>query len=221
MKIFLFAFLVLIGSLLQSQTQTDTIFLNLKNGAILIRLKMNTKTIEYLKKNNATLAEKYINNRKQEQDEIVKAFSYFTYCKVYYFYDYDTKQIVNRNFQGYLMDSNLNKVEAIPYLKNNYLISEFSETRGDTIHLDGQKQSMDQFGETIEKKDTSYVFYNGYATNALVLYTPDMTMVQRPFPRYAKKNWVMIPRTYAEMVTMLQLKIEEFMVSRYYPQNPR
>jgi len=212
MKKLIFILILLVSVTGFSQTNPEQIFRNLKNGAILVRLTSKSKTINAVKDKNPKLAERIAIEQKERNQEIVNAFNEgFTLCPVYYFYDFDSRTIRNGNFKNVLLDKELNSLTESINLLDNYLIAEFGETKGDSIHLPGEKILIDQQGKIKESRDTSYVMYDGYDFKAVVLFTPDFVSVQRPFPRYARKYIIIIPRTSLEMVQRLQAKIEAFL----------
>ena len=137
----------------------DTIFQNLSNGALLVRLDTNSLTIKAIQDRNNERAKKLptlkensrkykktqkiirqseelINDIKTERDkrnfEIITAFDSLTFCDVYYFYANDSKSVLNKQFNDILRDKELKPLKELPDLKNNYLIAEFGQTTEDT-----------------------------------------------------------------------------------------
>lgn len=244
MRFFVLICFLITTHFVHAQENTHEIFRNLKNGALLVRLPNYTVAIkaieeknlalqkkaealdtinqkkEYLKlkktiDNNKSILNKILTERIQNQKKIIDAFSNnFTYCPVFYFNDFDSKRIAGKNFAGLLLDKDLNIIETLPPIHQNYLIAGFSFTRGDSISVKGEKLTLNDKKEVTQKTDTNYIFYNGLRTEALVLFTPDMVMVQRPYPRYAKKYWFVVPRNENDMVLLLQRKIEYFVDSK-------
>lgn len=155
-------------------------FKNLENGALLVRLKTNEKAIQALEKNNSQLANLVKNRTQTENNEIVKAFNGFSYCKVYFFYSNNSINVKNRNFDGVLLDRNLTPVTPTPKLDNNYFIAEFSQTRPDTtVIVDGYMNN-----QYSEPQNSSLNMEGG--VDALILMSPEFVQLQAPYPHYVR-----------------------------------
>ena len=209
---YLVSILLLISAFItNAQTNPATIYSNLKNGAILVRLKTNSNTIKALKGNNDELMERVIAKRDKQNREIIDAFDkVFTLCPVYYFYSDDSKSIAEQKFEGVLLNNKLNKVKNIPHLKNNYLIMEFSYLMQNTDSTwsysewgvkDGKSQMVDYYAGGSEK-----------GPDALIVLMPDFRLVPTEYPYYARtfKGLPIIERSKEETIKRIVEKFEYF-----------
>lgn len=190
------------------QKNVDEVFFNLKDGAILVRLESKQKTINLLEKRNPALAQKVNNKQIQRNQEIIEAFSNtFKYCPVYFFYDYNSLEIKKQNFKNFLFDKQLNQIQDLPELSNNYFIAAFGETMGDSINQQAKLETYDKDGTLTSSKDTIYQNHEGIRFNALILLTADLKIMEDPNPHFVRQNVIIRKRKPAEMVLKMQKKI--------------
>ncbi len=209
-----FFIVILFFSLFSANCQVNAgqIIKSLPNGAVLVRLTSKAKTIDAIKEKQPQLSQKIADEQKQRNQEIIDAFNKgFTICPVYYFYDYHSMEVRSQNFSGILLDNNMKPLAEYVKLKDNYLIAEFGETLGDSIHLLGEKITKDEQGRMVNKTDTTWVYYQGQNLKAVVLFTPDLIAVQRPLPRYVRKNVFLMSRTPLQMIQLLDQKLRRYM----------
>lgn len=229
-----------------SQTHPDTIFRNLKDGAVLVRLKSGktvtnkilaknelyknelnnldasedsnqVKTIKSKIQHNKNLIAKINSKQNDRNNEIINAFSSsFSYCDVYYFYEEHSSTILDGKLINVLLDSGLNAIRDVSYLKNNYLIAEFNMTHEnrDTVHLGdvrypNRNSEGKLYGEDVVVS-VSTDMEGG--VDALVLFTPDFKELQSPYPYYVRtfERLPFIGRTKERTVELLQFKIEKY-----------
>jgi len=131
--------------------------INLRTGALLVRLNTADKQLELLEKMG--LDEKYeeIKAEQQEQNKsITSAFSMLMKYtnKVYYFYSDNTPNVLNGEFNGVLLDKDLNPV-TFDSFDEYYLIADFTRTENLGIP-------------------------------ALVVYDAQMNQMEPPFPYYTR-----------------------------------
>ncbi len=187
-----FITIILFAACKPTYQSIDNSFKNLETGALLVRLKTNEKTILALEKKNKQMAEIIRQKTQTDNNEIVKAFNEFKYCKVYFFYSNNSIHIKKGNFDGVLLDSSLTPVNPTPKLDNNYFIAEFSYTRPDTT-----------------------VLTNGYSTSmesgvdALILMSPQFVQLQAPYPHYVRtyERLPIIKRSRKKTVMRLESKL--------------
>lgn len=197
-----------------AQNDPNVIFKALNEGAILVRLKTKVNLINGLEGKNAEMAARIKAEQQKENEAIVDAFnSVFHYCEVYYFYSDNSRNIKNKQFKGALLDEKLNVIKNIPELNENYLIAEFSQTQGDSINQETQVHTYNENNELVNTQDTVSTYYTGYGFDALVLLTPNMQMLQDPYPHFVRKGVIIKSRSYAEMIAKMQDKIVTYMES--------
>lgn len=98
----------------------------LKEGALVVRLKTNKKTIDALNASGKTefakqkTIETYIANR-----HLVRAYQkYFTFCKVYFIYSNNSDSLLKGVKQGIFLDTNLLVDNSIIMKENFYLLAD-------------------------------------------------------------------------------------------------
>jgi hypothetical protein len=197
---------------MHAQTNTDTVFSQLKDGAILVRLQTRSKTISRIQDDNPALASKIKTQQAKENQIIVEAFSkQFAVCSVYFFYADNSIQIKEQDFELVLFDSNYQAIEDLPLLDNNYLIAEFSQAQGDSMQHQAKINTKNEQGEVVATRDTMLVYHTGYSIDALILMDADFMVLQKPYPHYVRKNIAVRARTHGEMVQKLNDKIEGYL----------
>ncbi|MBI9067203.1 MAG: hypothetical protein JEZ09_07920 [Salinivirgaceae bacterium] len=222
MRITLFIISIFFSVSCFSQTDPNEIFRNLKEGAILVRLRTNENVLKAVKGKNK-LEEKVKRHILIQNQGIIDAFSLkFTYCKVFYFYSNATGKIKDKEFAEVLYDKNLNKVVEIPKLDNNYLISTFQGTKIDTMDYWMWYEYRHQYYENNgQYSDTSGLstYYGSpsmHSIDALILYSPDLIPLQDPYPHYVRtfERIPFIKRSRERSVELLQYKIEKYINQR-------
>lgn len=215
MKNYVIIILLLTASQVFSQTNTQQIIQNLKDGALLVRLTTKLNTINAVKDKNPELAERIKQKQQAANLEIINAFTKsFSHCPVYYFYSENSPMIKKKEFKGVLMDSNMNELIEIPNLDNNYLIASFSYTKSDTITY-YMNDYLGRNSETLNLERKEQRGHTGMSTgvDALVLFSPELIALQAPYPHYKRtfEHLPIINRSRANTVEGLQLKIEKYL----------
>lgn len=213
LNILLFIFLIAV-SCMPTYVATNNIFKQLPDGAVLVRLQTYNRSLEALKGRNNKLYRVIKKERDKRIKEEVEAFRSFTLCPVYFFYSTHSRQVMNKNFEGILLDFDLKPVEPLPKLDNNYVIAEFGTTKGDTIHVPATEISYNKKGDIVSEKEYTYAYETrGLKVNALVLYSPDFVGFHSPYPYFARtfEKLPIIERTKRETVLRLQEKIINYL----------
>lgn len=200
-------------SVLCAQTKNDTIFKNLHNGAILVRLRSNNILLKSLEqKNDTILLNKIIKERDKKNKEIIEAFSSFTYCPVYFFYSENSRKLANKEFDNYLLDKELKPIDNIPNLDNNYLIATFDAVREDTSWSNYSNYSTyvlqnNETGNLERRHLWNHASVSGI--DALVLFNPDFQFLQEPYPHYVRtyENLLFNFRSKTDVINILQNEI--------------
>lgn len=106
----------------------------LKKTALLVRLRGYKNQISSLEEKGDTLRVKLIKQKRDEQNRsVVNAFSSdFDYCPVYFFYNYDTKKIKNKDFKNVLLNKNLEIDSSIVFNLDTFLVGELDYTKLDS-----------------------------------------------------------------------------------------
>ena len=145
----------------------------LKNGALVVRLKTNDKSIDaYRKAGKNELADKIIAEREALNQKVADAFRYyFSFCKVYFIFAKNTDALLQR--QPYIFLNEKLQIDSTIRLNEDfYLIAEYGSytqnERVDEYHYSG-----------VYKTEPSN---STASTSALVVLDTTLTQLQEPFP---------------------------------------
>jgi len=175
-----------------------------------VRLKTSKPVLDALKGKDERKYNALIDKRNTANQRLINAFeSNWTVCPVYYFYSDNSNLVKDKKFDGILLDKNLNPLSKNPQLDNNYLIADLSFTQGDTVQIyRGNYLSTD--GDNL-KRQPVYGLEDSNTLEGLVLLTPELYLLQYPYPYFSKKYILFITRSEAKMVMGLQNKILEYL----------
>lgn len=150
--------------------------LQLKDGALILRLKTNDKSIEkYRKSGRNDIAEKIIAENYKRNLVIADAFrTQFNFCKVYFIYTRDTKKFLSGDPKIFLNDTL--GADTTIHLKERFtLFAEYgtvmANLRDDEYHYSGVKKTK----ESSQPMSSSALF----ATDL------NLKQLTEPFPFYA------------------------------------
>lgn len=151
----------------------------LKNGALLVRLKTNQKQIEGLKKmGKADLATQLEYETMAINKNIILAFTkYYTFSKVYFFYSQSSDSLLNGKRKGIFIDSNMVVNPEIELKEKFYLLAEKDDVYNSSIGF--------------VKEDTArFVKEMGNASTeaAMVIKNKFGHQLKDPFPHYVKNK---------------------------------
>ena len=162
----------------------------LEKNALLIRLKSYKRQIALAENNNNTeLRNKIIKRRDTDNKEIINAFNKeFHFCPVYFFYNTDTKKILNNEFENVFLNVNLQKDTSIHFSSKKYLIGEF--------------------GESLINNNTDFSNYGIYITDE------KLNIIPNPFPNFVSGYFAFAKREYTEIVKVLNRKLISYSFRR-------
>lgn len=168
------------------------------NGAILIRLKTNSNTINRLKKaGNIDLAtqverETFINNK-----AIIRAFTNeFKFCPTYFFTSDFSDSVKNKQLTGVFVDTNLVLNSTISCNHPFYLIAEQGTLYDSSLGLVTELQASKTTEKGTPAKDVFMVIKNRF-----------FIQLNKPFPFY-QQGYSM--KKYASYVKKLNASLEDF-----------
>lgn len=159
----------------------------LNNGVLLVRLATYSKKVEALKKNGRTSdAERVQQEQAAKHQEIVAAFSNYSFSKVYFFYSEHSGAIKRGAFEGVVLDANLQTV------------ADLDGYQQDVFVLDSEKAFLASMNE----------FQLGFT-----VMNQQLEVLDSPFPSVVRKRkgTVVAERSYFDMVLVLQGQLEEYM----------
>jgi len=204
-------FILFFPLIISAQTPEEQIDL-LKNSSLLIRLKTRDQAVQAASDAGLTeMAEEMKEEQRLENEEIVKAFiANYDFCPIYFFYSSCSKDILDRNFKGCLLDANLQPVKSIPDL-DDFFIAEFDYVK---------KQPDSYFGGYTVEYDTSGAierrsnYYGGteLGPDALVMMDSRFRQLRQPFPFYVRtyQGFFLLRRDKAKVVEILNNELNEF-----------
>jgi len=185
----------------------------MKNGALLVRLKTKKKSIEALRKSGRnSKADKLEKKQAKYNMGIVNGFKTdFDFCPTYFFYSDYSQAVYNKQFDNveFLNDS-LQYDSTITFNNTSFLTAEFGIIEQDTAHyfdeyyyVPGQKNGQ-------EKRKS----YNG-ATNmsfgALIIKSDQFIQLKKPFPYYSRTLYsIPIRRSPKLVIKTMNSKLQTF-----------
>ncbi len=148
---------------------------DLKNGALVVRLKTNDRSIEaYRKSGRPELADKLTEENKVQNQKLADAFkSFFDFCKVYLIYAKNTNALL-QNKQNIFLNDTLALDTTIKLIEKTFFIAEYgtitSNVRTDEYHYKGVYH-------TEPSASTS-------STSVIFISDTSLTQLKEPFPFY-------------------------------------
>lgn len=153
----------------------------LKNGALLVRLKTNSKAIKTLKaKGNIDLATKMERETQLENKIVMSAYKKeFNFCPVYFFYSDVSDSVKKSVLSGVFVDSTLNVNESIICNASFYLIAESGVLYNSSIGIvsESYAKSISEQGSGV--RDASIIVKSKY-----------FIQLHNPFPYFQIKAGV-------------------------------
>lgn len=156
----------------------------LQEGTLLVRLKTEEKKIAALESIGKTaLAERTRRLRREQNLRIVDAFQqHYTYSKVVFFFNTDSRKVLEHQWEGIFLDSNLERDPAIRIdTTKGYYIGEI-----DVLEADTTKHAEMPYWDPNRKKieHTYYGSPSDFSRSALVIRDRNFIQLRRPFPYY-------------------------------------
>lgn len=135
-----------------SQTLRD-----LRNGAVIVRLKTNDKSVAaYRKAGRNDIADKIVESRKSQNEKLVYAFEHeFRFCKVYFIYANQTTSILDGNYKVFL-NKDLKVDSSIVFSDTTFVFCEFGS-------VEGFSDFSDYENKTVADRGVNHLYENGDA----------------------------------------------------------
>ncbi len=151
---------------------------------IIVRLKENLRRILTLREQGYFAeANEEENNTREDNLAIVNAFKQkFTYIPVLFFYDNDSKEALNGNFEGILLNDDLKRDSSIQLPQRQYLFAEFAQLFYETTQTSGM------YG--------------------LVIYDSQFKNIKDPFPAFTSNAYGLLNT--GEVITKFQKKLKKY-----------
>ena len=160
---------------------------DLRNGALLVRLRTKEKSIKALREVGwYSMADKIEQKQADLNQEIVTAFTYFfDFCPTYFFYSHHSNNIKNKEFEKVeFLNEKMELDTSIHFNEKAFLTAEFG-----TLDLDTARHSGGLYrGKTEEGYKTSkyYVRKSNLQFGALSIKSDEFVQLRDPFPFYVR-----------------------------------
>lgn len=156
----------------------------LKNGALLVRIKSQSKNIEKYRKANLT---KVVNRIEKDRDKNTKKLmasfeKYFDFCPVYFFYDTDSYLLDEEQKTGFFINNNLERDASIILDKTDYLIFDYGIPSQEKIPKQYEEFRLEQRDTTDGKIYEKLQVYSGSSSGANTYIVKNTAYEQLRFP---------------------------------------
>lgn len=173
----------------------------LREGALVVRLKTNDKSVEAYRRNGQNeIAERIIADRKAQNRKIAEAFrKEFDFCKVYFIYASSTTDLLEGK-QGIFLNDTLALDASIQLTDSFFLIAEYgavtANMRGDEYHY-----------KNINKTEATS---NATTSSAVFLSDTNLVQLKEPFPFYQ----IVLLENYTKAIERLNNALHRFYFNR-------
>lgn len=185
----------------------------LKDGALLVRLKTKKNSIAALRKiGKDKLAEKLEEKQRKYNLKIVAAFKRnFKFCPTYFFFSDYSQNIRDRQFDKviFLTDS-LVLDTTIKFNNCNFLTAEFGTIEQDTAKRFSH-YSYESDGNWNLKEVKNYIGGHSMSFGALIIKSDQLIQLRRPFPFYVRTfDSLPISRSPKKVVKKMNRKLRKY-----------
>jgi hypothetical protein len=160
----------------------------LKNGALLVRLKTKTTTINALRKAGANARAEEIQRQQTEFNlNVIAAFrKNFNFCPIYFFYSDDSDNIRKKQFdQVTFLNDSLHADQAIKFNGKEFLTADFGTVEQDTAKYFSHNSYEPDGNFSVKKED----HYNGgpsFSYEGLIIRNDKFIQLRHPFPYFVR-----------------------------------
>ena len=168
---------------------TTTMQINqLKNGALLVRLKTNALALEALRKSGK---EQQANALERNQAEInrniLEAFQgKFKFCSVYFFFSNYSEAVKNKTFDRVVfLNDNLQPDSTIKFTKGTFLVADFGVIEQDTARYAENTLIIPDDNFSVKQSKT---YYGGpsFGYEGLIIRSDALVQLRHPFPYFVR-----------------------------------
>jgi len=164
----------------------------LKNGALLVRLKTSIPKIKALKKVGfVERAKKTKKEQKTENLSLMQAMkAYYDFSELRFFYSYHSKNVRQNKFEGIFLNDSLEEDSSIVlHNKKNIFTAEFAQLEEDTSKFFSHYEWV-QTGHFAFVKRPVFYGGGGHTFMALVIKDDEFNQLHRPFPYYSRAAYL-------------------------------
>ncbi len=183
----------------------------LKKTALLVRLRGYKKQIAAYQEKGDTVMVNLMKKKRDEQNQsIVDAFaSEFSFCPVYFFYNYDTKKIRNKEYTNVFVNKDLRIDPAIEFNLDTFLIGELGYTTIDTTSIFGHNGiARDSDNQLTDR--AVYSKSNDFSNYGFSIRNQDFYVIPHPFPSFISGYFTVIKRSNKSMVSILNERLLDY-----------
>ncbi len=183
----------------------------LKKTALLVRLRGYKKQIDaYSNRGDTTMVKLMKKKRDDYNQSIVDAFaSNFDFCPVYFFYNYDTKKIKNKDFSNVFINKNLEIDEGIKFDLDTFLIGELGYATIDTSSVAGHNGVSRDSDDKLTDREV-LTKSNDFSNYGLSIKNQDFYVIPKPFPNYISGYFTFFKRSNELIVGILNKQLKDY-----------
>jgi hypothetical protein len=170
-----------------------------KEGALLVRLKTNSNTINRLRAaGNIDLATQVERETQLTNKAIIRAYNKkFEFCPVYFFYSDCSDSVKHKNLAGIFVDSTLSVNSSIVCNATFYLIAEQGSIYDSSLGIVSESKAPKALEKGTASKEVAIIVKNRY-----------FIQLHKPFPYYQKGY--SLKKHYADYVEKFNSSLERF-----------
>ena len=160
----------------------------LRDGALLVRLKTSKPKIEALRKlGYFQEAQEVEKEQRVENLLLMKAFNtYYDFSEVKFFYSEDSKKIREKNYDGLFLNDSLKKDKSIQlYNSQNIFIAELANLEKDTTKYFSHYEFVST-GDFAQVQVPRYYGGSDITFYAIVIKDENFYQLRKPFPYYSR-----------------------------------
>ena len=165
---------------------------SLRNGAVIVRLKTNLKSIDaYRKAGQPDIADRIEADRKKQNQKMYRAFqNNFLFCKVYFIYANETEEFNKGNHKVFL-NEDLQHDTTIVFTDTNFVFceygsveafSKFDDYKAPAVGTGGLGTYVDAKTNRIQDSVSFRTSTSPATTSGLVFLDKELHQLHRPFP---------------------------------------
>lgn len=184
----------------------------LKRTALLVRLRGYKKQIDAYSERGDTAMVKLMKQKRDEHNQsIIDAFATeFDFCPVYFFYNFDTKKIKDKDFKNVFVNKSLEIDGTIEFDLDTFLIGELGYTLTDTMlspsHVDRYKNrhNMSEGYVSYDQVESDIGHYGFNIRNQ------DFVFLDKPFPGFISGYFAFLRRSDDVVIKKLNIELYKF-----------
>ena len=168
----------------------------LNNTALLVRLKSYKKQLDLLTDDKyKSRKEAIIKHRDEENQEIIDAFDKaFDFCPVYFFYNSDSKKVLEKDFKNLFLNHELKKDPNITFSLDTFLIGEFGYAVTDSSVTFGTGDVYKNGVNNADGYSNSAITSSDFENYGFSIKNQEFKLIQKPFPGFTSGYFAFVKR---------------------------